>query len=376
MHRVFVLDGIRSHIGRENGMFRGLTAEYLGAAVLRELAVKHPDLLIDRIIAGNAVGTGGNITRLAALHAGLPENVPAVTIDAQCASGLCSIQLAEALIRAGICNAVIAGGFESASTQARRIYHPRDDRYQGDIPYVSAQFSPQERSETAMLDGAERVAQKYGISREELDAQALSSHQKASASMKLLDDADIIISIKGSTADESVRANMRKSLLSRMPAVSGTLTTAGNACTKNDGAAFVILCSEEYICDISAEPKAEIMQSSLIAGDPLYSPVCAQLAAEELISKSGFAIEDIAAFEFNEAFAVITVLFAQAYPHLYERLNPLGGALAYGHPYGASGAVVLLHLLQSLGPKDHGICAVASAGGQGSAMLVQGLAVS
>ena len=374
MHRVFVLDGMRSHIGRENGMFRSLTAEFLGAAVLRELARKYPQLQIGRIIAGNAVGTGGNIARLAALHAGLPDRIPSITIDAQCASGLCSIQMAEALVRAGVCRCVVAGGFESASTQARRIYHPRDARHQGDTPYTSAQFSPQELSETAMLDGAERVAQKHGISREELDARALSSHQKASERIGALADAGIIVSIQGSTADESIRANMSKKLLSRMPAVCGELTTAGNACTKNDGAAFVILCSEGYLHDIQAAPKAEIMQSALIAADPLYSPACAQLAAEELLNESsGFAFEDIAVFELNEAFAVITALFAQAYPHLSKRINPMGGALAYGHPYGASGAIILLHLLQSLGPNDLGVCAIASAGGQGGAMLVKGL---
>ena len=373
MQRVFVLDGMRSHIGRENGMFRGLTAEFLGAAVLRELSGKYPQLAIDRIIAGNAVGTGGNITRLAALHAGLSEKIPSITIDAQCASGLCSIQTAEVLIRAGICRCVIAGGFESASTQARRIYHPRDARHKGDTPYTSAQFSPKELSETAMLDGAERVAQKYGISREELDDQALSSHQKASAGMSVLNDAGIVVPIQGSIADESVRANMSKKLLSRMPVVCGELTTAGNACTKNDGAAFVIMCSEGYLHDISATPKAEIIQSALIAAEPLYSPDCARLAVEDLLRKScGFAIEDIAVFELNEAFAVITALFTKAYPHLSDRINPLGGALAYGHPYGASGAIILLHLLQSLNPNDLGICAIASAGGQGSAMLVRG----
>ena len=126
MNRVFILDGLRSHIGKINGIYRNLPAEQLGAVVLKELKSRYPNLRVDRVIAGNAVGTGGNITRLMALNAGFADDIPAITIDTQCASGLGSIQIAEALIRSGCCHCIIAGGFESGSTQPNRSYNAND----------------------------------------------------------------------------------------------------------------------------------------------------------------------------------------------------------------------------------------------------------
>jgi len=370
MNRVFILDGLRSHIGKINGIYRNLPAEQLGAVVLKELKSRYPNLRVDRVIAGNAVGTGGNITRLMALNAGFADDIPAITIDTQCASGLGSIQIAEALIRSGCCHCIIAGGFESGSTQPNRSYNANDPRCQGEnIRYTSAQFSPGERSDNAMIDGAERVAHKWGIPREELDNQAFLSHKKAAAGKELV--REIIFPAGGSSKDESIREKISMKLLSRAPAVSGTLTTAGNSCTINDGAEFVILCSEEYAGKMKLSPKAEILLSSMIAGDPLYSPVCVGKAAETVLARAGLRPEEITCFEFNEAFAVINVLFARSWPHLTERYNPLGGALAYGHPYGASGAIILLHLMQNLRQGNYGICSIAAAGGQGNALLLR-----
>ncbi|MCL2793328.1 MAG: thiolase family protein [Spirochaetaceae bacterium] len=372
MKKVFILDGLRSHIGKINGVYRNLLAEHLGAAVLKELKNRYPTLHVDQVIAGNAVGAGGNITRLMILNAGFSDDIPAITIDTQCSSGLSSIQIAEALIRSNACHCIIAGGFESSSTQPNRSYNTNDSRFQGkDTFYTCAQFSPQERSDTAMLDGAERVAHKWGITREELDYQALLSHKKAAASRAEMQDA--IFPIEGSSKDESIREKIDMNFLSRMPVVSGTLTTAGNSCAINDGAAFVILCSEEYSKKIKHSPKAEILFSSMVAGDPLYSPVYAGKAAEAVLAQANLQSKEIACFEFNEAFAVINVLFARSYPNLTERYNPFGGALAYGHPYGASGAIILLHLMQSLRQSDYGICSIAAAGGQGNALLLRKL---
>ena len=371
MNRVFILDGLRSHIGKINGVYRNLLAEHLGAAILKELKNRYPILHIDQVIAGNAVGAGGNITRLMILNAGFSNDIPAITIDTQCSSGLSSIQMAEALIRSGYCHCIIAGGFESSSTQPNRRYNINDPRYQGDdTSYTCAQFSPQECSDTVMLDGAERVAHKWGITREELDYQAFLSHKKAAASRAEMQK--VIFPVEGSSKDESIREKMDMKLLSRMPAVSGALTTAGNSCAINDGAAFVILCSEEYLKKIKHPPKTEILMSFMIAGDPLYSPAFAGQAAEAMLAKANLRLEEIACFEFNEAFAVINALFARSYPNLVERYNPLGGALAYGHPYGASGTIILLHLIQNLHQGDYGVCSIAAAGGQGNALLLKG----
>jgi len=371
MKSVYIVDGLRSHIGKVNGVYKNLTAEKLGAAVLKELISRYSVLQVDMIVAGNAVGTGGNITRLMALYAGIGENIPAITIDSQCSSGLSSIQIAQSLISQGIAQCVIAGGFESVSTQPIRSYHFNDSRYkEGYSQYDCAQFSPEENSDTAMLDGAKRVAEKWHFSKTHLDTIALASHQKASSDKVRALVQKCIFPIDGSTYDESIRHNITAALLDKTPPISGVIS-AGNSSSKNDGAAFVILCSEEYAYKAKLTPRAAILLGVMAANNPLYSPECAIIAAKKLLTQANLSFKDIHCFEFNEAFAVINALFIQEYPHLTHLLNPLGGALAYGHPYAASGTIILLHLLESLQSNQYGVCSIAAAGSQGSALLVR-----
>lgn len=370
MERVFLLGGLRSHIGIKNGVFRSLPPERLGAAVLRELLASCPHPPVEEIICGNAAGTGGNIARLMALWADISQEIPASTVDMQCASGLESIRQAFAKLRAGLVSCVVAGGFESSSLQPERHYHPRDPRRtSGDGKYAAAQFCPEELGDRAMLDGAERTAQREGVMRPELDRCALESHRRAAASRGLL--APFICPVGGSVRDEGIRERISQRLLDRLPPVADGRTTAGHSSLFSDGAAFVLLCTSSALERFGLTPRAELLSCCAIGGDPLYSPLCADRAAGALLARSGLSYCDIEAFEYNEAFAVIDVLFARDHPEAVSRYNPLGGALAYGHPYGASGTVLLLHLLASL-KGGLGVCAAAAAGGQGNALLVRG----
>ena len=406
MEKVFLLGGLRSHV----------PAEELAAAVLQKVIEKYPCALqADGLVCGNAVGTGGNITRLAALKAGLPVHIPALTLDMQCASAAASIELAMTKIGSGMADVLIAGGFESTSMQPTRVYAKADPRYT-EAGFTVAQFSPDTTSAKVMLEGAERTCQKHGFTREELDAFAVRSHQLAKKARDEKRLQDVVVSVSGSVGDEGIRDRMSPKLAARMPKlftseevaalckeqIKGTesggeagiksdaesesgaglsnekstvtpLLTAANACLMNDGAAFVILVSEKAVEKYDLQPEAELLAGFEWGVDPRYSPEGAIETGAGLLQRCGLQPEEIDVFEYNEAFAVISALFARKHPELAERYCPWGGALAYGHPYGASGAILLLHLWQELKQKNGrlGLLSIAGAGGLGTALLVK-----
>ena len=374
MDNVHILGGLRSYIGVVNGMYRHVPAEKLGAAVLRQLLEKYP-VEPDYVICGNGVGAGGNITRLMTLEAGLDNRVPAFTIDVQCGSGLESIAVAAAKIACGDADVVIAGGFESSSTQPRRGYNPNHPDYNGDSWYSVAKFMPDIHRETVMLEGAEEAALKEHITKEEMDRWVLRSHKWAAqaAEQNLLEN--IIAPVFGAMKDEGIRPRMSQRLLDRMPKVltGGQYITAANSCLINDGAAFVVLCSQEYLQKRGLVPQAKVLASTACGGDPLISPRTAVAALEKLLVKNNLTEADIDGFELNEAFAVIDVMFARSFSNSLDKYNVFGGALAYGHPYGASGAIITLHLLESLKQRNGrlGCASVAAAGGVGTALLLE-----
>lgn len=374
MDNVYILGGLRSYIGVVNGMYRHVPAEKLGAAVLRQLLEKYP-VEPDYVICGNGVGAGGNITRLMTLEAGLDNRVPAFTIDVQCGSGLESIAVAAAKIACGDADVVIAGGFESSSTQPRRGYNSNHPDYNGDSWYSVAKFMPDIHRETVMLEGAEEAALKEHITKEEMDRWVLRSHKLAAQAAEQHLLKNIIAPVFGAMKDEGIRPRMSQRLLDRMPKVltGGQYITAANSCLINDGAAFVVLCSQEYLQKRGLVPQAKVLASTACGGDPLISPRTAVAALEKLLVKNNLTEADIDGFELNEAFAVIDVMFARSFSNSLDKYNVFGGALAYGHPYGASGAIITLHLLESLKQRNGrlGCASVAAAGGVGTALLLE-----
>ena len=408
MEKVYLIGGLRSHIGLTGGLFKTVPAEELAAAVLQKIMAKYPFVLqADGLLCGNAVGTGGNITRLAALKAGLPATVPALTIDMQCASAAASIELAMTKIGSGMADILIAGGFESTSMQPVRVYAKADARYREE-GFTVAQFSPDTTSAKAMLEGAERTCQKHGFTREELDAFAVRSHRLAKKAREENRLNEIVVSVFGSESDEGIRGRMSPKLAARMPKlfteeevkellagdraslpikenvdrqnvlqehkVAVTpLLTAANACLMNDGAAFVVLASRQAVEQYGLRPEAELLAGFEWGVDPRYSPEGAIETGAYLLQRCDLQPQQIDVFEYNEAFAVISALFARKYPELTARYCPWGGALAYGHPYGASGAILLLHLWQELKQTEGklGLLSIAGAGGLGTALLVK-----
>lgn len=382
MESVYVLGALRTPIVTKNGKFKTIPAEKLGASVIRALSEKYPDAAqnLSGVIGGNAVGTGGNITRLAALTAGIDETVPAWTVDMQCASAAAALAAAYHAIACGEGDVYLAGGMESSSLQPLRVYDKKDARYaktpEGDGAYYTAQFAPGDLDPQTMLRGAERVAKAEHVTKEELDAWAIESHKRAAAARESGVLKEAIVPVESVDEDDGIRPRMNKKLLNRLPRLFGpeSVTTAGTSCLINDGAAFALLVSENWLREHrEISPVAKIVAAQAMGGAPDESPRGAMRTAERLLSRLGLKMEDMAAIEFNEAFAVIDVLFERKYPDLVSRCNALGGALAYGHPYGASGAILLVHLLAALRKAGggFGLLSIAGAGGMGEALVLE-----
>ena len=377
MSKVYILGGLRSPIVIANSKFKNIRPEVLGAEVLKALRGKFLLENVDEIICGNAVGTGGNLARLMTLEAGFDEKTAALTVDRQCSIGAAAISIGYAKISCGLANVIIAGGVESSSLQPLRIYNKNDDRFnltaadgiQG--AYKTAQFSPDEFDSLAMLRGAQRVAESEKISKAELDAWALISHQRAADAKNLLKN--FIVEVAGVAEDTGIK-NLNQKILERAPLPLGknSVISAANSCRINDGAAFVVLASENFAREHNLLPAAQILDVATGGVNPLESPRGAQVIADKLLARNNLAYENLAAIEFNEAFAVIDVLFERAHPNCIDRFNRLGGALAYGHPYGASGAILLIHLLAAL-KNGLGLISIAGAGGTGEAILIEAL---
>ncbi|MBS4913698.1 MAG: thiolase family protein [Veillonella sp.] len=385
--QVYTMGGLRTPIGVYNGQYKYIRPELLGAALLNELFER--EYKADEIICGNAVGTGGNIGRLMSLYSSYGMKTPAYTLDMQCASGgLAIIQGYRALL-SGQAEYILAGGIESSSLQPLRTYDERDSR---DGSYMVAQFSPHTNSAYTMIEGAEAVGLRYSMTKSELDRHALRSHTLA-AEAKEKDVLHSVIveeqTLKSRLApllrenlssqtsvdkvldkqfvDESIRARISSKLLNRMPFIleGSHLLTAGNTCFTHDGAAFV---------GLSLTPGPfRIVDTLIWSGDPRYSPEGAWRSTEALLEKNNLSMDAIDAVEWNEAFAVIDVLFERNYGDHMEKYNSLGGGLAYGHPYGCSGAMNVLHLMSALEQRNgrYGVAAVAGAGGMGTAILLE-----
>ena len=379
--RVFVIDALRTPIALRRGGLAQIRPERFGAAVVRELLHRsHVDAGdLDAVFAGNAVGTGGNLARLMSLLAGVPQAVPAVTIDMQCASAAASLSLAFAKIAAGQADAIIAGGMESVSLQPARTYAAGDERRAALAAtggtYYTAQFAPDDLRPDAMLWGAERVMEQAHVTRAELDPWVLRSHRRAAQAERDGVFRDWMLPIGACTQDEGIKPRMNQKLLDRMPSVlgAGTLLTAANACRTNDGAAFLLLASEHFVREHHFVPCMEIVATAAAGVDPAESPRGAQATAEKLLAAQNFAWSDLDAVEFNEAFAVIDVLFERSHPEITDCYNRFGGALAYGHPYGASGAILAIQVLASLQKTQGrlGLLSIAGAGGLGEAILFE-----
>jgi acetyl-CoA C-acetyltransferase len=382
MNPVYMIGGLRTPIGKTDGFLKDLLPEQLASIILNEVIHKYslsPND-IDQVILGNAVGPGGNIARVSVLAAGWPYSIPAITVDTQCGSGLSAINLAVSQIQSGQTELVLAGGVESTSLAPRRQFNPADPRFQGEqVYYERAPFSTPAVGDPEIGDAAEYLAENLSISREDMDALALESHRRASMTKEQDVFKDIIIPIQTAGkvihSDECIRSRMSLKLLERMQPVfkaEGKIT-AGNTCLKHDGAALILLASSNAVKKYNLKPQAMITGTASCGCDPNLFPLGPVDSIQKLLRQNKLQVKDIDALEMNEAFAVKILACCRQLNFSLDKTNILGGALAYGHPYGASGAIILLHLLKALQQVNgqRGIAAIGAVGGMGIATLIE-----
>jgi len=388
---IVIVDAGRSAIGTFGGSLSSLSATEIGTAVLKGLLARTglaPEQ-IDEVILGQVLtaGVGQNPARQTTLKAGLPHSVPAMTINKVCGSGLKAVHLAMQAIACGDADIVIAGGQESMSQSSHVLPRSRDGQRMGDWSM----------KDTMIVDGlwdafnnyhmgttAENIAQQYGFTREQQDAFAAASQQKTEAAQKAGRFQDEIIPIeipqrKGDPkvfdADEFPRHGTTAESLGKLrPAFSreGSVT-AGNASGINDGAAMVVVMKESKAKELGLKPMARLVAFASAGVDPAIMGTGPIPASTKCLEKAGWTPADLDLIEANEAFAAQAMSVNQDMGWDLSKVNVNGGAIAIGHPIGASGARVLVTLLYEMQKRDakKGLATLCIGGGQGVALAVE-----
>ncbi|MGW5733774.1 thiolase family protein [Streptomyces sp. NPDC055261] len=399
MRDVYVVDAVRTPVGKYGGALASVRPDDLGAHAIRELLARTPDLdpaRIGDVYFGNANGAGEenrNVGRMAGLLAGLPVTVPGVTVNRLCASGLEAVVQAARAIALGDLSVAVAGGVESM-TRAPYVL-PKSERpfpaghtelYSTTLGWrmVNPRMEPQWT--VPLGESAELVADKHGITREQQDAYALASHHKAARARKDgLFDAEIapvaVPQRKGESVsfahDESVRADASLEAMAALKPsfrTSGGTVTPGNASPLNDGAAALLLVDEEGLRATGREPLARVSASGVSAIEPHHFGLAPVEAVNRALTKAGRSFADLHTLELNEAFAAQVLGCVAEWPDLDPAvLNPQGGAIALGHPLGASGARLagtVAHQLARRG-SGTGVATLCIGVGQGLALVLE-----
>jgi acetyl-CoA C-acetyltransferase len=382
MARAVIVSAVRTPFGRLGGGLAGQAATELGAIAIRSglerAGIEAAE--VGYVVMGQVLqaGAGQAPARQAAIGAGIPKEVPADTINKVCASSIRAVEIAELMIAAGRHDVVVTGGMESMSRAPYLLPHGRYGYRLGNGEVLDhavfdglvSSFDGQH-----MVQQASMVSRELGISREDQDAWAFRSHQRAAAAQDEGRFDDEIVPVGELTADESVRRDTTLEKLASLKPVfdpDGT-TTAGNAPGLNDGASCVVVCSEEWAKERGIEPLARVLGHAYVADDFAYLARTPAAAADRVLTATGHGIDDVSRVEINEAFASVARKSTTLLGADEERVNVNGGAVALGHPIGASGGRIvgtLVHELRRTGG-GLGLAAICSGGGQGDAVLLE-----
>jgi acetyl-CoA acyltransferase len=388
---VFVVDGVRTPIGKIGGGLAGVRPDDLAAGVLSSLVARHPGLdpsAIDDVYIGNGNGAGEenrNVGRMALLLAGLPTSVPGATTNRLCGSGLEAVVQASRAIAVGDADVCLAGGVESMSRAPWVVQKPeaayvRTDQVMHSTTLGWRMVNPRHPKQwtVPLGEGAEILADELQISRPVQDAFAMASHQKAAAAWRAGRFADEVVPVDGVdlATDECVRPDVNQAALARLKPVFRTegTVTAGNASPMNDGAAALLLASERGVQATGAEPLAQIVARAAAGVEPHRYGIGPVPAAEVALKRAGIGWGDLAVVELNEAFAAQALACLASWPGLNRSIvNPNGGAIALGHPIGCSGARILTTLVHELRRRGggYGLATMCIGVGQGIAVVVR-----
>jgi acetyl-CoA C-acetyltransferase len=386
-----IVAGARTPIGRFGGALSSLQAAELGAIAIREALARAgiPGEQIDYVLMGHVIqaGTGQITARQASIAAGIPREVPAVTINKVCLSGASAIALADQLIRAGDIDVAVAGGMESMSRAPYLLPRAREGSRIGDVEMVDAMVRDglwSTFTRQHMGESSDDVNRELGVSREAQDEWAARSHRRAHDAWESGKLATEVVAVdvpqrKGDPVvvrrDEGIRPDSTAEALARLhPAFGddGTIT-AGNASQVSDGAAAVVVMSRDRAEELGIEPLTEIVASGMSADRFSHLHTVPALAMERALKKAGLQPGDLELVEINEAFAAVSVNSTKMLGLSEDIVNVNGGAVALGHPIGASGARLALTLAYEMGRRglELGGVAICGGGGQGDALILR-----
>ena len=394
MKEVVIASAVRTAIGSFGGTLKGVSAVDLGATVIKE-AVNRAGIkpeAVEEVVMGNVIqaGLGQNTARQATIKAGLPEEVPAMTINKVCGSGLRTVALAAQMIKAGDADVVVAGGMESMSNAPYALKDMRWGHKMNAVPSVDTM------NNDALWDAfnnyhmgvtAENIAKQWNITREEQDEFALASQQKAEAAIKSGRFKDEIVPVmvpqrKGDqivfdTVEDPRFGTTIEKLAKLKPCfIKDGTVTAGNASGINDGAAAFVVMSAEKAKELGVKPLAKIVSYGSKGLDPAIMGYGPFHATKKALERANMTVDDLDLIEANEAFAAQSIAVARDLKFDMSKVNVNGGAIALGHPVGASGGrilVTLLHEMQKREDAKKGLATLCIGGGMGTALVVEKL---
>ena len=391
MKNVVIVSAARTPVGSFGGAFKGVSAVDLGVAAAKE-AIKRAGIKaedIEEAIIGNVLqaGLGQNVARQVILHAGLPESTPAMTINKVCGSGLRAVSLAAQIIKAGDADIVLAGGTESMSSAPFILNDARWGARMGDKKLVDEMIKDglwDAFNDYHMGVTAENVAKEYDVTRDDQDEIAAVSQQRASKARAegIFDEEIAPVEVKGRKGkvtivdkDEYIRDGVTKESIGGMkPAfIKDGTVTAANASGINDGAAMVIVMSEEKAKELGVEPMAKIASYASAGVDPKIMGTGPIPSSRKALEKAGWEFSELDLIEANEAFAAQAGAVAKTLGLDMDKTNVNGGAIAIGHPIGASGTRILTTLLYEMKRRDakKGLATLCIGGGMGTALTVE-----
>ena len=389
--KVVIAGACRTAIGKMGGALSTTPAPELGAIVIKE-ALKRAGVApeqVDHVYMGCVIqaGLGQNVARQASIKAGLPIEVPAVTANVVCGSGLNCVNMAAQMIQAGDADIVVAGGMENMSMAPYALTKARFGYRMNNATIVDTMVNDaltDAFNNYHMMITAENVADQWGLTREELDAFAASSQQKAVAAQEAGKFADEIVPVEVKArkktvivdTDEGPRAGTTAESLAGLRCCSGKadgMITAGNASGINDGAAAVVVMSEEKAKELGVTPMATFVTGALGGVDPSIMGVGPVASTTKALAKAGLTMEDMDLVEANEAFAAQSLAVARDLNFDMSKVNVNGGAIALGHPVGASGCRILVTLLHEMVKQDakKGLATLCIGGGMGCTTIVE-----
>ncbi|MCQ9165067.1 acetyl-CoA C-acyltransferase [Arthrobacter sp. STN4] len=401
--QAFLVDGVRTPVGRYGGALSSVRPDDLAALTVKDLVARTgiDPAGVDEVIFGNANGAGEenrNVARMAWLLAGFPDTVPGITVNRLCASGMSAITMASHMVKAGAADLVVAGGVESMSrapwvmAKPEKAFAKPGAAFDTSIgwrfsnpSFLSGELSREGKMTFSMSETAEEVARVYGTSREDCDAFAVRSHERAIKAIAAGHFRDEIVPVtvhgrKGDTVvdtDEGPRPGTTAEVLAGLRPVvkGGSVVTAGNASTLNDGASAVIVASERAIQRYGLAPRARIVDGAAAGLAPEIMGMGPVAASRKVLGRQGASVSQLAAVELNEAFASQSLACMRELGLDAGTVNNDGGAISLGHPLGSSGSRIVITLLgrmeREASAGSLGLATMCIGVGQGAAMLVE-----